>query len=370
MKNKEKYIDAPSENMEEAVKSGKEEKQQKAIGIINKILGFVFTTVILFGVLGLSVEYVLVKGPSPALRDTFVMTMLETRRFGFIPNLFLTEKEVAEIKNKNTSTDVAETDTSLINIPNKNEDQNGEEGNATQTNDYGLVDEDGDGIIVVEIAKKTFSGYMIVVQDPSRVFVGKPDNFGGTGLTVAQMCQKYDAIAGINAGGFWDTDGSGLGGSPTGLTVVDGVYYNENSGTDGFAGFDTDGVLHVGYMDAASAREKNIRDGVTFTPILVANGLPADSSGIVSGMNPRTAIGQRADGAVLLLVIDGRQAHSAGAKYSDITEIMLDYGAVNACNMDGGSSTAMWYDGDYINDCSAKPRPLPTAFLVRKTGVE
>lgn len=366
---KEKNTDAPSIELEDAVSPGKEEKQKKVISIINKIFGFILTTGILFGIAGLSVEYVLVKGPSPALRDTFVLTMLETRRFGFIANIFLSDEEVAEIKSRNTSTEVVETDTSLINISKGPEDgENGQGTEAPQTTDYGLVDEDGDGLILEEIVGKTYSGYMLIVLDPSRVFVGKPDRFGGLGLTVEQMCQKYDAIAGINAGGFYDPDGGGLGGRVAGLTVVDGEYYNEDSSAKSFAGFDEDGIFHVGYMDAESAREKNIRDGVTFEPILVANGLPADTSGLVSGMNPRTAIGQRADGAVLLLVIDGRQAHSIGANYADLTEIMLDYGAVNACNMDGGSSTAMWYDGDYINSCSARPRDLPTCFLVKREG--
>ena len=103
MKVKEKYTSAPSENMEEASARGKDARQEKAIGIINRVLGFLLTTVILIGIAGLGVEYVLVKGPSPALRDTFVMTMLETRRFGFMANIFLSDEEVAEIKTRNTS---------------------------------------------------------------------------------------------------------------------------------------------------------------------------------------------------------------------------------------------------------------------------
>ena len=372
MRDSEIYTDASSKGRkEEAAVLTKKDRQNNVISIINKIFGFLLTTCILLGVVGLSFEYVLVKGPSPSLRDTFVMTMLETRRFGFLANIFLSDEEVAEIKSKNTTRVYAETDTSLINIP--SEDGSGEPGGSTDNPvDYGLVDEDGDGIILEKVVKNTYQGYMLIVLDPGRVFVGKPDSFGGVGLTVENMCQKYDAIAGINGGGYYDAGGSGLGGIPTGLTVSEGVYYNENAGSDCFVGFDADGVLHVGYIDSESAREKNIRDGVTFSlgPILVANGLPVDASGITAGVNPRTAIGQRADGAVLMLVIDGRQAHSIGATYADITEVMLDYGAVNACNLDGGSSTTMWYNGDYVNSCSAKPRDLPTCFLVRKEGAE
>ena len=102
--------------------------------------------------------------------------------------------------------------------------------------------------------------------------------------------------------------------------------------------------------------------------MLISNGTPTPSEYLVSGINPRTAIGQRADGAVLMLVIDGRQVHSAGATYQDCVDIMLDYGAVNACNMDGGSSTAMYYQGKYVNSISSSNgqcRPLPNAFMFK-----
>ena len=159
MKVREKYTDAPSENREDAIALTKEEKQKKTISIINKVLAFLLTTFILIGVAGLGVEYVLVEGPSPALRDTFVMTMLETRRFGFMANIFLSDEEVAEIKSRNTSTEVVETDTSLINISKGPEDgENGQGTEAPQTTDYGLVDEDGDGLILEEIVGTTYSG--------------------------------------------------------------------------------------------------------------------------------------------------------------------------------------------------------------------
>ena len=126
----------------------------------------------------------------------------------------------------------------------------------------------------------------------------------------------------------------------------------------------------MGYDYYSVLMENGIRDAASFGPILVMNGeIAGDISG--SGVNPRTAIGQRADGAVLMLAIDGRQTHSIGATYEDVAEIMLDYGAVNAMNLDGGSSTCMYFEGEYVNQCSAyggRPRPLPTSFLITKEG--
>ena len=85
-------------------------------------------------------------------------------------------------------------------------------------------------------------------------------------------------------------------------------------------------------------------------------------------MNPRTAIGQREDGSVLLLVIEGRQTASLGATYLDLIDIMLEFGAVNAANLDGGMSSSMAYEGEEIlNNCSIKgARDMPTAFVIKR----
>ena len=86
------------------------------------------------------------------------------------------------------------------------------------------------------------------------------------------------------------------------------------------------------------------------------------------GVGPRTAIGQRKDGTVLFLVIDGRQpGYSVGATLRDIQNIMYEEGAVIAANLDGGSSSTLYYNGKVIN----KPadllgeRMIPTAFVVK-----
>ncbi|MGN0977978.1 MAG: phosphodiester glycosidase family protein, partial [Faecousia sp.] len=98
-----------------------------------------------------------------------------------------------------------------------------------------------------------------------------------------------------------------------------------------------------------------------------------------SGYNPRTAIGQREDGAVIFICIDGRQAGSLGGTYADIIDIMVEYKAVNACNMDGGSSSVMMYRDNYgrygdagevvmINNYSllqSEPRRMPNFWMVR-----
>ena len=107
---------------------------------------------------------------------------------------------------------------------------------------------------------------------------------------------------------------------------------------------------------------------MSFGPALIINGKGEYGNHMESGINPRTAVGQRADGAILLLAIDGRQVHSIGASFGDARDVMLDFGAVNACNMDGGSSTVMYYEGEYINSpssASGTSRALPDAWLFK-----
>lgn len=334
---------------------------EKLMTGLDRAFGFMLATALVVLIAGLGVVYVFTKGPSETLRDNFVMTMLETRRFDFMSNLFLTSEEVYNIRKVNTEEVSYEQDSGLISISSA-----AAIGAASVEENY-AQDDDGDGIIFENIKGAGFAGYLITVLDPSRVFVGMPDSYGGIGLTLEEMVNKYGALGGINAGGFKDEGGTGLGGQPEGLTVVDGVVYGEGNGESIFAGFDDKGVMHVGYFTPWNLESLNIKNGVSFGPLLIVNGEPVNPSSLPSGVNPRTSIGQRADGAVLMLVIDGRQAHSMGATYQDCMNVLLSRGAVNAINMDGGSSSNMYLNGQYVNRNSSTSgaRPLPTAFLFK-----
>ena len=338
----------------------------RALSIIGKVLLVVLETVLLLCIALYGVMYVLAKGPSPTARNLFVLSVRETSAVGFLANLFFTEEEILEIQNAGVVEEYDDTDTSLIEIPDK--PPSGD--NTPQADAWGLVDEDGDGIIVQQVHGMGYNGYMMVVLDPSRVIMGSvPESFGKRGYTVAEMVENFDAVAGINAGGFYDPNGNGNGSIPDTMVIYEGkVYYPQYGCAAGFVGIDKNGILHVGKFTEAEAIEKEIQYGVGFGPVLISNGKDVSYS---SGVNPRTGIGQRSDGAILLLVIEGRQIGSLGATYVDMAEVFLSYGAVNACNLDGGSSSMMWYEGDYINNCASLVgvRPVPTTFLVMKKEV-
>lgn len=375
--------DAPEEVVQEAPreemppkKKAKRSVWKTILSVFGKIMLLLLETVLLVAVGLYGLMFVLAKGPSPTARDLFVLSVRETSAVGFLANLFFTEEEIAQIESgggDDTVEEYVNTDTSLITVVKPTEDPDDTQ-TGPKPDAYGFIDEDGDGIIVDPVSGEGYTGYMMIVQDPSRIIMGsKPESYGGRGYTVAQMVEEFDAVAGVNAGGFEDPEGRGNGSTPSTLTVYEGKIYYANKGIqDGFVGFDADHILHVGKFTVNDIKERNIQYGVSFGPPLVVNGEGCDRSKLASGINPRTAIGQRADGAVLLLVIDGRQAISLGCTWIDLIDIMLEYGAVNASNLDGGSSTLMWYQGDYINNCASVVgiRPVPTTFLVLKEGVD
>ena len=66
-----------------------------------------------------------------------------------------------------------------------------------------------------------------------------------------------------------------------------------------------------------------------------------------SGYNPRTAIGQRADGAVMFVCAERRNSESLGATYADVIRIMEEYEAVNACMLRVDSASNMLYQDVY-----------------------
>ena len=342
-------------------------KKKKVVKIILRSLLVLFTTILLLFLAVVGVVWVVLRGPSPAAQELLTRSLKETSAIGFIPDLFLPESRVSEIMRYREETpEVEEVDTSLVTITatHREKAHGAETANGTESTDA------GDGIEFIGITGANYRGILMIIDDPFRVFVGTPDKYGDAGLTLEQMIEKYDALAGVNGGGFYDPGGSGNGGTPDGIVITEGNLTWGHAGTySNVIGIDADGILHVGWMSAQEALNRHIQWACSFGPTLIVNGEAQTGSAITAGgVNPRTAIGQRADGAIMLLVVDGRQITSLGATYEDLISIFLEHGAVNAANLDGGSSSSMIYQGEAmnINASVVGTRPLPTAFLVRK----
>lgn len=315
-----------------------------------RCLSFVLVTLIiaLLGITGLM--FVLTHGPSQTAKRLFVMSVRETSAVGFLADIFVPASEIAAMEAQADDAGLKEaTDSSLISIPERQPDA-----------------QDAEAIEILDVKGQSFKGKLMIVKDPSRVFLGLPATFGTSGQILSELVSYYDAVAGVNGGGFYDPGGNGNGGEADGIVISDGELLYDRGGRFPTAVMDNSGVLHVGDMTGAEAMALDARWAVSFGPVLVVNGTKL--GGLSSGLNPRTAIGQREDGAVLLLVVDGRQIDSLGASYSDVADVMLEHGAVNALNLDGGSSTMMIYEGEELNTCASVvgPRKLPTSILVRR----
>ena len=353
------------DNMEAAAKKS---NVKRTIGrIVLVILTFlIFILLTLF--FGLNT---IINGPSKAARELFTTTVLESGQLKFLAQLFLSTEEIEEIVSR-TSMGTMDTkqNTALIDT-------------AGQSENFDL-----DAVTIEEINGRTYFAKMMIVNDPSRVRVSTTYPWGEYGKELKELVGED--LGGVN-GGLYVSD-SNKGGRPLGVVVSNGeILFNQPQGWKGIylIGFDRDNILQIENIEGMSAsavekliREQGIRDAVAFqdeasdannhfVPLII-NGQPRELNGQGSGANPRTVIAQRADGSVLLLVTDGRgSAGHLGATASDLISILLDAGAVNAANLDGGSSSTMVYDGQYemtsvtLYYANSSWR-LPTAFTVTR----
>ena len=351
--------------------------------LIRRFLLVVFTVVLLAtGALVLLMNLVF-NGPSPAMQERLTMSLIEASATKWVPALFIGEERVEEIRTPvNNAALEQDVSTSTQVIIQKN---NAISASSDEWEKY------PDGIRIERISGDTYNAHVMIVRDPSTVYMGTSTEKYSTaipGKRITEMMEANpNAIAAVNAGAFFDdgTAGPAVGSHPLGLVISDSKCVwssGQQPGLQGFAGFNKDDVLVVSKknLNQKEAEELNIRDGCCFGPVLIMDGeINLEAFNNNSGYNPRTAIGQRADGAVIFVCIDGRQAASLGGTYADIINIMVEYGAVNACNMDGGSSSVMMYrdeQGRYgeagavtmINNYSllqSQPRKMPNFWMVR-----
>ena len=356
--------------------------------------------------------FVVAHGPSTSMRNLLVGMALQSGGMKFLPYTVLKPSTINEILKSDAqgSTDVItpDSDRYVVKIITNEKGERievkvlvNDDGSAVVTDENGSTgireyDEWEyaiDGIQFITITRPNFKAYMLIVRDPSRIYMAAASNFKGeVGKNCFEIAEQENAVATINAGLFSIAKGEGR--YPIGLTYSKGsCVWNDGEVGLTFIGFDENNKLVVSdTMTRAAADKMKIRDGVTFQ--VTENScrlIYTDESGSVhvsssSSVAPaqRSAIGQRADGAVILLATDGRSAASLGASYNDITQLMFEYGAVTAGMLDGGTSSQMFYrdypdlynyDKSRLNEyqlvglvnnyvAGAMPRKVPTHFVV------
>ena len=303
----------------------------------------VLLVLIILAIIGTTSGGLLLYGPWAGFREWLITTAMTTMTHQYFATWFYDDDTIQHALNKNKVQETDEiTDTDII-VINKTEEPKKE-----YKNEYERAilekDPDNEDYKIIEIEGKGYSGYLAVIYDPSRIKTVYTKKLGTSGQYLTQMAKDNDALLAINGGGFDDPNFNSNGANPLGITISDGKVVTNKiyRGSGGLIGFTEDNKLVLGKMTVKQAQEMKVRDAVTFGPFLIVNGKSSEVLGNGGwGTAPRTAIGQRKDGIVLFLVIDGRTVTKPGADMNDLIEIMENYGAYNAANLDGGTSSVL-----------------------------
>ena len=357
-------IEAPKETKEEM---GKKKKRRRRGSPLTRFLKAMFN----LGTIGIIVVMFLLYGPYIGFREWLVTTAMTTMTHQYLATWFYDDDTIKYILDKNKVEEIIEdTNISEINFANSN--------STNYENEYERAilerDPNNNDYKIIEINEKNYFGYLVAVYDPSRIETVYTDNLGKSGQYLTTMAKNADAMIAINGGGFDDPNFNSTGGSPLGITMSQGkmVTSKSYSGSGGIIGFNEDNILILEKMTLAQVKQKKIRDAVTFGPFLIVNGKASKIVGNGGwGDAPRTVIAQRKDGIVLFLVLDGRRAGKLGADMDDLIEVMQRYGAYNAANLDGGTSSVLVVNNVIVNDPidstgAHKTRPIATGFILKK----
>lgn len=351
--------------IEETKKAKKKTKKRtKIIIIITSIL------VILIGSFAF-----LLYGPWKNFREWLITTAMTTMSHQYLATMFYNDKTIDEVLKKNYVKESGEdTDSTQIIF-------NSYKSTSMFLNKYEkeilTKDKGNDLYKKIDITGDGLRGYLVAIYDPSKVKIATSAYMGTKGQMLTTMAKNNNAAVAMNASGFIDPNYNSNGGIPHGIVIKDGKLISNQIRANvggGIIGFNKENKLILSRMTADEAIKAGIRDAVDFGPFLIVNGKPSFVKGNGGwGTAPRSAIGQRQDGIVLFLVMDGRDyAHGiSGADMVDLTEILLNYGAYNAANLDGGTSSGLVINNELINkpvngSGQNSTRAIPNAWIVTK----
>lgn len=291
-------------------------------------------------VLGCFAFVMLLYGPNERFKTWLITTAMGTMNHQHYCKWFYSQAQIDEVLSKNYIIESGDsTDASLI-------DKNAQ----LEYNEYEkeiMTHEPDERYKIVSFEVNGAQAYMAAIYDPSKLKLAVTQQVGVLGEYVTHMAERLNGIIAINAGGFVD-QGVNSGEYPTGITIVDKQVvtnneYGTTTSTGGIIGITDDNVLVLlKNTTADEAIKKGVRDAVSWGPFLIVNGVKSIVSGNGGwGGGARSAIGQRKDGTLLFLQVGSNSYRTNGAGMEDLVEIMARYGAYNAANLDGGTSSVL-----------------------------
>ena len=320
------------------MRKGKKTKKSKG----KKVLSAIKYIVTILYVAGCITFVVLLYGPNKSFKNWLISTAMQTMNHQYLCKWFYNDNEIDKVlKNNYVKEEDEETNTDLIKIQEQE----------TYANEYeeAILKHDKNAKYkIIELEVNGQRAYLAAIYDPSKVRVATTKYLGTKGQYVTEMAKDNDAILAINGGGFVDPGYNGTGGKPCSVTfsfgkVITNNNYSYYTSSGGLIALTNENkLIFIKNPTANKAMAQGVRDGVYWAPFLIVNGKKSFIKGNGGwGYAARTAIGQRSDGIILLLVVDSNASRTKGADMVDLTEIMSNYGAVNAANLDGGTSSVM-----------------------------
>lgn len=305
-------------------------------------------------------------GPFNYFRNLYVSTAMNTMDHQWLAKIFYSDKTIEKIMSSNYFIAIdedANTDDIIIDTKEKKKYKDKYEKEL-------LTREPGNDLYkVLELKVGGSNAHLVAIYNPKKVKLisTKQFNVGTYGERIITMCERYGGVVCINAGGFVD---NGLGSDiPLGYVIQDGkITWSDDTKTN-IIGMTKDGKLKLlSNATGEEAIKKGIVDGLTFSPFLIVNGKELEIVGDPWGSSPRMAIAQRKDGVMMFLSIDGEN-YINGATLQDTIDILKKYGAYNAANLDGGTSSSMVVEGELINNPPAAAKKTNGRYVVTGWGL-
>ena len=282
-------------------------------------------------------------------QNTIISTASVTKTHGYIAHIFYSDERINRVVAANTVPKIdAKIDLDQVVIDTKpKEVYDSKEDEQILTRDAGNEDYK---YLKIKVGK--YDAHLVAIYDPAKVKLlhGKKFNTKDKSgkETVLQMTKRMGATVGINGGGFVDYGyGSDI---PIGYVIKNSkVIWSPSKKKMDLIGFSTDNKLMLVNATGEEAVKMGMRDGLQFGPFLMVNGEKPKFSNSAGGFSraARVAIAQRKDGIVLFLATEG--THTAGPTMKEVVEALEKYGAYNAANLDGGTSTQLVIKGKLIN---------------------
>lgn len=326
---------------EEKISKGNKKKKRKSKKkFLKKLIAFFIFEIVFTAI---TAPFILLYGPFENAKRIWVGSAMTTMNHQYLATAFLSDEKIDEILNSgaksNSEVSLSAKNTN-VDLSNKN-----------------------DNIELFQFENSKYQGYMLVINDPNRVKVASTKYLGKKGETTSQMAKNHNAVAAINGGSFVDkssnSNWTGNGGTPTGVIMTGGkVVFTDlkpNTKKETMA-ITKEGKMLVGKYSINELKALGVQEAVSFGPSLIRDGVPIQLNGedASQGVAPRTAIGQRADGSIVMMVIDGRSiVDGLGCSITELQQLMLTEGkCVTAINLDGGKSATMYLNGEVVNDVS------------------